>query len=246
MTYDVIDRARRRTRRRVAAAALAVAAVTALGAVVAVALHDDSSAQTPGRAFTTPASGSDAAGGVALPADLRWTPVGGVSLPESRQAGPHDSTGGLARGFSHDEPGAVLAAVHVIVRVAPQLGPSVFDQTLRSQVTGPDAAAMRSRVAQDYDQLRANAGVRYGQPVGHLAAALRGYRLTDYTPQEVSLQILTEGRDGDGEPVLAASTVRLQWTGSDWALLAPPGGDFNSVVSSAGDATGFHPFTPGR
>ncbi|WP_328384349.1 hypothetical protein OHQ88_34370 (plasmid) [Micromonospora zamorensis] len=244
MTYDIIDRARRRTRRTVTAAIASVAVVTALGTVVAV--HHDPSARSSAGASPTSASGSGEDGGVELPTDLRWTPIAGVSLPQSGQAGPHDTVGGLARGFSHNKAGAVLAAVHIVVRVAPQVGPSVFDQTLRGQVIGPDAAVMRSRVAQDYDQLRANADVPYGQPVGHLAAALRGYRFTAYTAHEASLQILTEGRDGDGKSVLAASAVRLQWTGSDWSLVAPPGGDFNAAVSLAGDATGFHLFTTGR
>src|SRR4051794_6754473 len=152
MTYDVITRARRRTRRRAAAAALAAGLIGAGVAVTPTQLGSG----TPGPVAPTAApadtaTGQPAAGTAAtaaaesaqLPADLLATDIAGVSLPVSRTAGPREFAGGLARGFSHDRAGAALAAVHTIVRVAPQAGPAVFEATLRDQVVGADAAAMR-------------------------------------------------------------------------------------------------------
>ncbi|MEV4665700.1 hypothetical protein AB0J85_27595 [Micromonospora echinofusca] len=247
MTYDVIDRARHRTRRWFAAVTLAAAAATALGVAAVAALRDEPNAAAQQAGVTAAAPVPDpTARAVALPADLSWTPVAGISLPVSGQAGPLDTGGGAARRFSHDEAGALLAAVHITVRCAPQLGPGVFDQTLQKQVVGADAPAMRSKVGQGYDHLRANANVPYGQPVGRLEAVLRGYQLTNYSQQVASVQLLTEARHAEGSPLLAATTVQVRWTGTDWALLAPAGGDFSTAVSRAGSPDGFHPFIPGR
>src|SRR5205823_5075317 len=143
--------------------------------------------------------------------------------------------GGLARGFSHDRAGAALAAVHTIVRVAPQAGPAVFEATLRDQVVGADAAAMRAQVGEQYQGLIDQAGVPYGQPVGTLDASLRGYRLLGYSDAEAHLQILTEVSP-NGSPVLARTEVRMRWTGRDWALVAPVGGSFESAVALASEA----------
>ncbi|MBQ1076735.1 hypothetical protein KBX06_26820 [Micromonospora sp. C31] len=253
MTYDVIDRARHRTRRWIAVVTLAAAAATALGVAAVTALRDEPTTAAQQTDVTDAAPVTDsapvpdaAARAVALPADLKWTPVAGISLPGSGQAGPLDTGGGAARRFSHDEAGALLAAVHITVRCAPQLGPGVFDQTLQAQVVGADAPAMRSKVGQDYDHLRANAEIPYGQPVGRLEAVLRGYQLTSYSQQAASVQLLTEARDAQGNPLLAATAVQVQWTGTDWALLAPAGGDLSTAVSRAGSPDGFHPFIPGR
>ncbi|MEU8045737.1 hypothetical protein AB0B71_16535 [Micromonospora echinofusca] len=247
MTYDVIDRARHRTRRWVTTITLAAAAATSLGVAAVAAMRDEPNAAGQQSGFTAAAPVPDpAARAVALPADLRWTPVAGISLPVSGQAGPLDTSGGAARRFSHDEAGALLSAVHITVRCAPQLGPGVFDQTLQTQVVGADAPAMRSKVRQDYDHLRATTNVPYGQPVGRLEAVLRGYQLTSYSPQAALVQLLTEARDAQGKSLLAVTTVQIQWIGTDWALLAPAGGDFRTAVARAGSPDGFHPFIPGR
>lgn len=250
MTYDVLTRARRTTRRRVTAALLA-ASVVALAVIAAVGFFTGpDNPSSPGREAPGPsvAPGGIAAEAAALPADLRWAPLAGISVPVSGQSGPRDTSGGLARGFAHDRAGAVLAAVHIVVRVAPQVGASVFDPTLRTQVVGPDAAAMRVQVTQAYDDLRGPAQVAYGQPVGSLYATLRGYRLTSYMNEQATVRLLTEAVDTRGTPARASTEVQMRWTGSDWALVAPTGGTFDHVVAAAtdADAATFHPFDPGR
>ncbi|SCF29440.1 hypothetical protein GA0074696_4164 [Micromonospora purpureochromogenes] len=137
--------------------------------------------------------------------------------------------------------------MHIVVRVTPQVGPTVFGPTLRTQVVGTDAAAMRVQVAQAYDELRAPSGVAYGQPIGHLYATLRGYRILSYTDDEVTLFLLTEAPDVSGTPVAASTELRLRWTGADWALVAPAGGTFDQAVTAASPAevTTFLPFIAG-
>ncbi|GGM24049.1 hypothetical protein ACFFX1_10210 [Dactylosporangium sucinum] len=253
MTYDVIARARRSTRRRATAVFLAAAAVAGLVTVVLVSVTGAGQPASAPGATTEPVrsgvpTGAAGDGAADLPGDLTWADVSGVSLPVSSRSGPHATGGGLARGFAHDRGGAVLAAVHILVRTTPQVGPSVFDATLRTQVVGPDADALRVRVAQDYDNLRGVAGVAYGQPLGRLYTTLRGYRITSYIADEATLGLLTEAGDGRSGTVLAASQVRMRWTGSDWALVAPAGGSFDADVTRATqqDIEQFVPFTAGR
>ncbi|WP_406043254.1 hypothetical protein OG799_04145 [Micromonospora sp. NBC_00898] len=137
--------------------------------------------------------------------------------------------------------------MHIVVRTNPQIGPTVFDPTLRTQVVGTDAAAMRIQVAQAYDELRGPAGVAYGQPIGRLYATLRGYRILSYTDDEVNLRLLTEAPDASGAPVAVSTELRLLWSAADWALVAPVGGTFDQVVTAASpaDVATFLPFIAG-
>ena len=46
-------------------------------------------------------------------ASVRWSGFYGVELPVSEQAGPYDTSGGVAAGFAHTPLGALLAAVNM-------------------------------------------------------------------------------------------------------------------------------------
>jgi hypothetical protein len=256
VTYDVIARtrrARRRRRLRLAAAlallaglALAVVVITlqpvhpAPGAGQPVQLNPDSASGAP----TTAGVGGQPAPGTAapLPADLTWGgPVAGVSLPVSAAAGPRDTGGGLARGFAHTRAGSVLAAMHLVVRVTPQVGPAVFGPTLRDQVVGAAAAALAGQVC---DQ----AHIGYGPPVGTLPAVLAGYRIELFTDTTATVRVMTRTDRAGGTPLYAAAVIQLSWTGADWALLAPAGGVWDQSLTrvDASNVGGYNPFTPGR
>ncbi|MEU8315018.1 hypothetical protein [Micromonospora sp. NPDC049033] len=250
MTYNVIARARRTTRRRLTAACVTAAAVVgAVTVAVAVGAEPKQTVTSPAGpgAPARPDTGAATAESAGLPSDLGWANVAGISVPVSTQSGPRLTSDGQARGFAHDHAGAVLAAVHIVVRVNPQVGPTVFVPTLRTQVVGTDAAAMRVQVAQAYDELRGPVGVAYGQPIGRLYATLRGYRILSYTGDEVNLRLLTEAPDASGAPVVASTELRLRWSGADWALVAPVGGTFDQVVTAASPAevATFLPFIAG-
>jgi len=261
MTYDVIARARRarlRRRRRIAAALAVLAAAAVTVVVQATQGHRGGTGGSPTGPVpggTTVSASPDASGampepgtGAALPEDLAWVPVAGVPLPVSALAGPYDTTGGLARGFAHDRAGAVLAAVHLLVRVSPQVGPAVFEATLRDQVSGPAVPALRAQVTQQYQQLCDQARVACGSPIGVLPAVLRGYRIDVYTDTAVTLRVLTEADAPGTAPLYAATVVQLLWIGTDWSLLAPDGGVWNrSITKVAPEGVGaYHPFTAGR
>ena len=249
MTVDVIVAARRRTRRRVlivvgVAVGVLVLLVYPAGLYVNSRLEasaTDPSPSAPAAVVPWPAGG----GVVVYPADLAWTTVAGIALPTSATAGPRQTQDGLAAGFSHTPAGAVLAAVHLLVRTSPQVGPAVFGPPLRDQVVGTDADAMRAVVAEDYRQL---AGDTATGPVGQLSATLAGAALASYTDQAAQLDLLTAAVDATGTARYAATSIAMAWTGTDWALVAPPQGRWDTSVRpvTAQQATAYPPLTQGR
>jgi hypothetical protein len=254
VTDDITARGRRGARRLRTGAVLAVVTVAAVIAGLVLWLGSPSApapstpAAVDATAVFTPPPGP-AGGGVptsippvTIPTDLTWADVAGVALPQSGVTGPTDRSGGLARGFTHDPAGAIFAAANILIRINPQAGPGLFTPTLKDQVVGPDAADLKDQVDSAYETLRDQAGVAYGQPVGHIYATLRGFRIEQYSDVDVWLRLLSEGPDGSGGSVLAAMLLQMRWTGTDWALVAPVGGTFDSsasLVTTTGSYTFF-------
>jgi hypothetical protein len=165
-----------------------------------------------------------------LPADVAWIRVAGVDLPVSKATGPSDTTGGLARGFAHTPAGAVVAALHLIVRVTPQVGPAVFGPTLAAQVVGEQADALRREVAQAYEDGARAAGVVNAVPLGELPARVAGARVDGYTDASAVVSVLTSVVDPEGTTLYAATAVSLSWVDADWRLVAPDAGRWDEVV----------------
>src|SRR4051794_9259746 len=140
MTLDVIVAARRRTRRRLTLMALIgmgvlAALVYPAGLYVNAHLDDDAPRPTDRPNPATP-SNPTADRAPVLPAGVSFARVAGIDLPVSAATGPTETLGGLARGFAHTRSGAVVAALHLLVRTTPQVGPVVFEPTLLDQVVG--------------------------------------------------------------------------------------------------------------
>src|SRR3954447_21831262 len=163
MTLDVIAAARRRTRRR-----LTLMGLIGMGALAAlvhpagayVNAHLDDHAPRP-TAIPEPSTRSSPTGDGAplLPAGVSLVRVAGVDLPVSAATGPTETLGGLARGFAQTRSGAVVAALHLLVRTTPQVGPVVFEPTLLEQVVGDQADVMRTRVRAAYTKAAADTGI---------------------------------------------------------------------------------------
>jgi hypothetical protein len=256
MSEDITTRARRRTRRVVAAGfgVVLLAAVLVVGLVAALGHRGGPvSARPPGPDGGPGASAPVTAGpppattsASPLPVDdLSWVSVAGASLPVSASAGPRDTGDGRARGFAHSPLGAVLAAAHISVRLCPQVGPAVFGATVRDQVVGANTAALARHLDDDYQQARAQLGVPYGQPAGRLYSTTRGYRVDAQTDQAATVRLLLEGPGQAGGSVLVAVVVHLQWTGADWALVAPAGGVWDTDTAVITDASGYVRFPDG-
>jgi hypothetical protein len=258
MSSDALFQMRRRARLRLgAAAAIAAAVVVALIAAVILVGHGSTPARHPTAATPVPTVSSTIPAGTGaphdaepatgtVPADVTWAQDAGISVPVSAHAGPHDTTGGLARGFSHDPAGAVIAAVHLLVNTSPNVGPDVFDATISNQVVGPDAATLQANAQAAYQQLIQQAGIVYGQPAGGTTTVIRGYRVRSYSANSASVQVLittTDSTDGADTVDWIAINTSLTWWHGDWALEAPAGGVWdNAMVLQPPSPAGFEQF----
>jgi hypothetical protein len=234
------------------AAAVVLVVAAALTVVVVLLEHRDSPLSRPAPAGpadrdTGPATPSQTPSVSVSPAttdDLSWATVAGARVPVSRSAGPRDTAAGRARGFAQTPVGAVLAAAHISLRLSPQAGPAVFEATLREQVVGVDAAALGQHLAEDYEQARAQLGLPYGAPAGQLYSTARGYLIEQDSPTTATVRLLIEG-PGKSRSVLIALTLHTQWVGADWALIAPPGGTWNTSAAVVTDSGGYTRFPDG-
>jgi hypothetical protein len=247
MTLDVIAAAQRRTRRLafivVAAAVIICALAYPLVRYVTTRRGDN---VTPPAASSATASPSSPAVAVVLPTDTTWTTVAGVALPSSATAGPLRRHHGLAAGFAHTPVGAVFAAVYLLVDTTPQVGSAVFEPTLHQQVVGEYATAMLDAVEADYRALGGDPAT--GLPIGVLPAAVAGARIITVSDTAARIDLLTVAVDATGTDRFAATTVDLVWTGTDWALVAPPAGRWDGVVTAVTpvQAAAYPPLAPGR
>jgi hypothetical protein len=237
--------------RRLILPAAAVAAIL-LGAGLALALTGRPPAsRSP--AATAPASPVGTAGsGQGQPqvprmslASVRWSGFYGVELPVSAQAGPFDTTGGMAAGFAHTPLGALLAAVNIGVRANAQWGPRIFTTVIRGQVTGPDAAALLASCQAAYDQAAQSDGVTGGQPLGTVDVTEQAFRWITYTPAAAILDLVSAGPGASGATVRASVQMEVVWDGGGWKVVAPPGGDWGNSAAELSSLAGYTAF-PGQ
>jgi hypothetical protein len=172
-----------------------------------------STAAGPGGTSTTAAGGEAALG---------WTRLNGVRLPVSPTHGPRQSAGGLARGFAHDELGAVLAAANLSYRVSALPGPSVYRPTITQQTTGASAATLAD-VEANYNQRSASEGKPPGAPLDPSGAQVLGYRLAggDATGDRVVVRLCGQGPTATGTTAYYTQDHTLEWRDGDWRLRLP-------------------------
>jgi hypothetical protein len=175
-------------------------------------------------------------------AGIRWTDFGGIELPVSRSAGPHDVRGGLVWGFADTPLGALLAAVNIGVRANAQWGPGIFGPTIRDQVTGPDAAALLASCQTSYDQAIRGTGMPAGQSLGRAYVAEEAFRWVAYTPVDATVDIVSAGPGDQDVTVRAVTRIEVQWSGTDWQVIAPPGGDWGNSAAPLTSLTGYTRF----
>ncbi len=233
--------------RRLILPAAAVAAIL-LGAGLAFALTGPSASRSPAATATAPASPAGTAGQgqplvprVSL-ASVRWSGFYGVELPVSAQAGPYNSSGGVAVGFAHTPLGALLAAVNIGVRANAQWGPRIFGTVIRGQVTGPDAAALLADCKAAYDQAAQSGGVTGGQPLGTVDVTEQAFRWITYTPAAAILDLVSAGPGASGATVRASVQIEVVWDSGDWKVVAPPGGDWGTSAAELSSLAGYTTF----
>jgi hypothetical protein len=228
-TYDPIERVRQARRQAFTVVALvALAGVLVTIVVVRVVWTGRSGATTPGPAPSAPLVDD---GGP----DLRWRPFQpGQDLPESLTAGPIRHLDGRAGGFARTELGAALAAIHIGHRIDPTVGSGIFEPTIRDQVVGADAGALRQNLSTSYTQARLDQGKRPGEPLerGHPErgqAQLVAYHVESFGPDAATVAMFTAYEDRTSEFFSFRFDVR--WIDEDWRLVAPPKGDISTVFT---------------
>ncbi len=166
--------------------------------------HVTSTWPTPSAATTRPATPSCA---------VHWYPAPDLTpVPRSDCYGPAQVTAGRAKGFSHNAPGSVYAAINIGARITSAAGSAVYRPTLTEQTVGDSQAAMTDLAGEQSDspsnQTRPDQWwwrIGAGDPTSDLVEV----DLAASTPQTRAL----------GE--FAQLTYALQWSDGDWKIQLP-------------------------
>lgn len=143
---------------------------------------------------------------------ISWSIIGDDPVPSSPVAGPRTTAGGLAKGFTHDTLGAALAAVNISFRLASEVGPQVYEPTVREQCFGDMDAAL--------EQIRNSFSTA---PPGAAKPSEYWYKVTSGDPAGdlvlISIAAKTPQSVERGGYVRLDNT--MQWINGDWKLQVP-------------------------
>ncbi|TDE22062.1 hypothetical protein [Actinomadura sp. 6K520] len=174
---------------------------------------------------------------------MMWRDYHGVLLPYSADDGPRDTANDLATGFARTPRGALLAAVHIVVRANVRWGPKVFEPTIEDQVIGPDAEALLAAAREAYEELRGDRPD--GEALGRGYVVLEGFRWQGYSPAAASVDLVSAGPGDSDVTVRAVTRVQVQWQGGDWRVVGPPGGTWAGSAAPVDSTDGYVRFPGG-
>ncbi|WP_322770166.1 hypothetical protein [Frankia sp. Cr1] len=177
--------------------------------------------------------------------DVRFASLFGLQLPVSASAGPHDTAGYLASGYSHTPLGALIAAVNIPYRVGGPFGSAIFEPTIARQVVG--AGADRDSLLAVSRRDAARSGVGATPPPDVLITgsdiAINGFRWESYTPDVAIVHVAGSQPDpSSGRIIRIDQRTELRWSDGDWRFVAPPGGDFAATATPIGSVDGYQLF----
>jgi hypothetical protein len=109
-------------------------------------------------------------------------------------------------------------------------------------VTGPGAAALLAGCRASYDQAIRAAGVPAGQALGRAYVAEEAFRWVIYTSVDATVDIVSAGPGDQGTTVRAVTRIEVEWSGTDWRVIAPPGGDWGNSAAQLTSLTGYTRF----
>lgn len=200
MSYYVSDPDQHHSRRR-RIALIGLAAVVAVAVLVA------------GLLIARADTGSTPPVGVPVEQTLTWAAVGDQPVPLSSAHGPRDTAGGMARGFSRDELGAALAAIHISARLSGEAGPDVYEVVAREQCLGDVEAT-----------LAAIRGSRSVAPAGTAVPETYYYKITAGDPggNQVLVSLAVSSPQGRSLGGYVGVLRTMRWVEGDWKLQVPP------------------------
>jgi hypothetical protein len=65
------------------------------------------------------------------------------------------------------------------------------------------------------------------------------FRWVAYTPADATVDIVSAGPGSDGVTVRAVTRIEVVWSGRDWRVIAPPGGDWGNSAAPLRSLSGF-------
>ncbi|MEX5638049.1 hypothetical protein AB1460_37335 [Parafrankia sp. FMc2] len=162
---------------------------------------------------------------------------GGERIARSPSAGPSRLDNNLATGFTRTPLGAVVAGINIAGRADGSLGEPIYRPTIERQVIGDGQVDLLRRVHRDgRPDVPATGEQTDGTGVGS-----HGFTLHAYTDDEATISYLLVATRGS-QHKYAVYRLTVRWVDGDWKLLAPPNGDFGSVISTPTSLDGFQPF----
>ncbi|WP_379621115.1 hypothetical protein [Pseudonocardia sp. GCM10023141] len=140
--------------------------------------------------------------------------VPGGTAAVSIDHGPLNMAAGRARGFTHDELGAALAASNITPRITAAAGQEMSTATLAEQCWGDIAAATR-RAASTVAQLTSGRS--------DLTARAFYFRVIAGDPagDYVVMSLLADTEQARAAGGFARIDATLRWSGQDWQLRVP-------------------------
>lgn len=143
---------------------------------------------------------------------ISWSIVGDEPVPSSPLHGPRNTEGGLAKGFTHDTLGAALAAVNIGTRLASEVGPQVYEPTVRQQCFG--------NVDSEIEQIRDSVSTT---PAGADKYSEVWYRVAsgDPTSDLVLISIAAKTPQSTTDGGFTALDVTMRWANGDWKMQVP-------------------------
>lgn len=144
---------------------------------------------------------------------ITWFPAPDLTpVPRSDCAGPTTVTATQAKGFSHDQLGAVIAAINITTRITSAAGPAAYRSTLAEQTVGDAQAALTDVAGEQSDSSASQTRpdhwwyrIGAGNPQGDLV--------------EVDLVASTPQTRAQNEYAALSATVR--WVDGDWKVQLP-------------------------
>ena len=164
------------------------------------------------------------------PAQVSFRDVYGAAVPVS-PAGPHHiGADGQVSGFDQTPAGAVEAAASISYAASPVQPMATLQATVANQVVGPDQAAFLAQL-----ESQQPAATPDPAQIGAARAARLGvwaYRVGSYTPSLAQVDLLVRASSAGGTAFVSFAT-QVQWSGQDWRLVAPLGGNWQSAATPA-------------
>ena len=84
-----------------------------------------------------------------------------------------------------------------------------------------------------------------GAPLGNAYVSEEAFRWVAWAPSDATVDLVSAGPGSQGTTVRATTRVEVVWSGGDWLVVAPPGGDWGNAAAALPSLSGYTVF-PGQ